>query len=120
MWIVVGLGNPGPTYAGNRHNVGAMVVAELAARARATLRTHKARAVVASARLGTSPGGAPGSACVLGVPTAFMNESGGSVAGLLRFFDTPPDRLVVVHDDLDISLGEIRLKVGGGEGGHNG
>ena len=112
----MGLGNPGPRYAGNRHNVGAMVVDELAARTAGPLRTHKARAMVSQVRVGAPPG-VP---AVLAVPSSYMNESGGPVSALLRFFSVTPDRLVVVHDDLDIPPGEVRLKRGGGEGGHNG
>jgi PTH1 family peptidyl-tRNA hydrolase len=119
-WLVVGLGNPGPRYAGNRHNVGAMVVDELARRASSTLRSHKARAVAAQVRLGTGPGGVPGPAAVIAVPNSYMNESGGPVSALLRFFSVPVERLVVVHDELDIDAGVVRLKKGGGEGGHNG
>lgn len=118
-WLVVGLGNPGPSYAGNRHNVGAMVAAELAARTGCSLKRHKSRARVAQARLG---GGARGSTVpvVLAQPQSFMNESGGPVSGLMGFFGLGPDRLVVVHDELDIPFGDVRLKLGGGEGGHNG
>jgi PTH1 family peptidyl-tRNA hydrolase len=119
-WLVVGLGNPGPRYAGNRHNVGAMVVAELARRHRGTLAAHKARAAVSGLRLGVLPGGAPGPAVVVAVPTSFMNESGGPVKSLTSFFGLAPTRLVVVHDDLDIPFGAVRLKLGGGDGGHNG
>jgi len=104
-WLVVGLGNPGPRYAGNRHNIGAMVVAELAQRAGATPRQHKARAWVSEIRLGTLPGGAPG-------PRAVLN--------LVRFYKVPLEQLVVVHDELDIDFGQVRVKRGGGEGGHNG
>lgn len=117
-WLVVGLGNPGPRYAGNRHNVGAMVLDELAARTGSALRTHKARAVVAQTRIG--PPGPAGRPVVLAVPSSYMNESGGPVSALMRFFSVPADRLVVVHDELDIEAGEVRLKRGGGEGGHNG
>jgi peptidyl-tRNA hydrolase, PTH1 family len=120
-WLVVGLGNPGPRYAGNRHNVGAMVVEELASRhGGAKLRAHKARASVAEVRLGTLPGGAPGPRAVLAVPSSFMNESGGPVKALMQFFGVDADHLIVVHDELDIPAGEVRLKKGGGEGGHNG
>ncbi|GAA1882434.1 aminoacyl-tRNA hydrolase [Lapillicoccus jejuensis] len=132
-WLVVGLGNPGATYAGNRHNVGAMAVHELAARhdpgaaagrgrrtATPTFRTHKARATVCEVRLGTAPGGAPGPRAVLAVPSTYMNESGGPVKALLGFFSVPVERLVVVHDELDIPSGDVRVKLGGGEGGHNG
>ncbi|MCE1179123.1 MAG: aminoacyl-tRNA hydrolase [Micrococcales bacterium] len=119
-WLVVGLGNPGPRYAGNRHNIGAMVVQELASRAGTSLRSHKARAAAAQVRLGTLPGGALGPATVLAWPSCYMNESGGPVSALLKFFSVDPEHLVVVHDELDIPAGEVRLKRGGGEGGHNG
>ena len=119
-WLVVGLGNPGPAYAGNRHNVGAMVVDELARRSGSSLRTHKARAHAAQVRLGTGPGGVPGPPAVIAVPACYMNESGGPVSALLRFFSVPVEKLVVVHDELDIDAGAVRLKRGGGEGGHNG
>ncbi|WP_270886139.1 aminoacyl-tRNA hydrolase [Pedococcus sp. 5OH_020] len=119
-WLVVGLGNPGPRYAGNRHNVGAMVADELAARGSVKLSSHKARAAVATVRVGVQPGGAPGPAAVVAVPAAYMNESGGPVKALMKFFSVDVDRLVVVHDELDIPAGDVRLKKGGGEGGHNG
>jgi peptidyl-tRNA hydrolase, PTH1 family len=120
-WLVVGLGNPGPGYAAHRHNVGAMTVAALAAGVGATLRQHKsARAWAAEVRLGTLPGGLPGPRAVLAQPMTYMNLSGGPVAGLVRFYSVPLDQVVVVHDELDIDLGQIRLKRGGGEGGHNG
>ncbi|KAB7743514.1 aminoacyl-tRNA hydrolase [Nostocoides sp. F2B08] len=118
-WVVVGLGNPGDRYAGNRHNVGAMVVAELAARYAVSLRAHKSRCAAAQVRLGM-PAGRPGPAAVLAVPHSYMNESGGPVKALLGFFGAGPDRLVVIHDELDIDGGLVRLKLGGGEGGHNG
>ena len=119
-WLVVGLGNPGPGYAGNRHNIGAMVLAELAQQAGATPRQHKARAWVSEIRLGTLPGGAPGPRVVLAQPMTYMNTSGGPVAGVARFFSVPLEQVVVLHDELDIDFGAVRLKRGGGEGGHNG
>ncbi len=119
-WVVVGLGNPGPSYAGTRHNVGQMTVDELARRAGAAFRSHKGHAHVADVRLGTGPGGAPGPKAVLAKPTSYMNVSGGPVASVLRMNGATPDHLVVVHDDLDIPFGQVRLKLGGGEGGHNG
>jgi PTH1 family peptidyl-tRNA hydrolase len=119
-WLVIGLGNPGPRYAGNRHNIGAMVAAELAARGSTSLTSHKARASVASVRIGVLPGGAPGPAAVVAVPGSYMNESGGPVKALMKFFSVAPERLLVVHDELDIPAGDVRLKKGGGEGGHNG
>jgi PTH1 family peptidyl-tRNA hydrolase len=119
-WLVVGLGNPGTRYAGNRHNVGAMVAEELAARSGIKLTSHKAHARAASVRLGVLPGGAPGPRAVLAVPACYMNESGGPVKALAAFFSVVPERLLVVHDELDIPAGQVRLKKGGGEGGHNG
>ncbi|OJV83388.1 MAG: aminoacyl-tRNA hydrolase [Cellulomonas sp. 73-92] len=125
-WLLVGLGNPGPEYAGNRHNVGAMVLDELARRLGVTLgRTggvlgRRPQAATAEARLGTLPGGAPGPRVVLARPTTYMNVSGGPVGQLARYYDVPAERVVVVHDELDIPFADVRLKVGGGEGGHNG
>ncbi|MEJ5866639.1 aminoacyl-tRNA hydrolase, partial [Pseudokineococcus sp. 5B2Z-1] len=119
-WLVVGLGNPGPEYAATRHNVGQMVLDVLAARTGAGFRSHKARAAVAQARLGALPGGRPGPAVVLAKPSTYMNVSGGPVAGLARFFSVPAERVVVVHDELDLPGDVVRLKRGGGEGGHNG
>jgi PTH1 family peptidyl-tRNA hydrolase len=119
-WLVVGLGNPGPAYAGNRHNVGAMVVDELARRIGAAFKSHRSRCAVSEGRLGVLPGGAPGPKVVLAKPTSYMNESGGPVSALVQFFKVAPDRLVVVHDELDIPFSAVRLKLGGGEGGHNG
>ena len=112
-WLVVGLGNPGPGYAGNRHNVGFMVVDLLAGRMGARFKAHKARADVVEGRLGDAR-------VVLAKPRTYMNESGGPVAGLRDFFKVPLDRLVVVHDELDLPYGGLRLKLGGGDNGHNG
>lgn len=113
-WLVVGLGNPGPGYAANRHNVGQMVVDLLAERAGATFKRHRANAMIAEARFGQ------GLRMVLAKPQSFMNVSGTPVAGLLRFYKLAPSRLIVVHDELDIPFDTIRLKIGGGPGGHNG
>ncbi|WP_462419033.1 aminoacyl-tRNA hydrolase [Kytococcus sp. Marseille-QA3725] len=120
-WLVVGLGNPGPRYAGNRHNVGAMVVAEMAAAAGARLGAAKrAKAVSAEVRVGTRPGGGPGARVVLAVPLDFMNVSGGPVSALAKYHGIDPEHVVVLHDELDIDFRAVRLKKGGGEGGHNG
>jgi peptidyl-tRNA hydrolase, PTH1 family len=119
-WLVVGLGNPGPTYAGNRHNVGAMVLDVLAGRLGGRFKSHKNRAAVLEGRLGVLAGGAPGPRAVLAKPSSYMNESGGPVSSLAQFYKVGPDALVVVHDEIDIPYGELRLKLGGGEGGHNG
>lgn len=116
-WLVVGLGNADPSYAKTRHNVGFFVVDVLADRMSGEWRVHKSRrADVIEGRLG----GTPGVRTVLGRPRSYMNESGGPVAGLVSFYKIPPERLVVVHDELDLSLGTIRLKLGGGDNGHNG
>jgi len=123
-WLIVGLGNPGPPYAGHRHNVGAMVLVELAARTGGSLRSHKARAVAAEVRIPVQQsgpsGGAPGPRAVIATPLSYMNESGGPVAGLLSFYKIPVGNLIVIHDELDIPFADVRLKLGGGEGGHNG
>ena len=115
-FLVVGLGDPGPSYAGNRHNVGAMVLDELAARAGVKLSPGKgkrARTLIGEGRLA-------GRRVVLARPTSYMNESGGPVRGLLDYHSVPATDLVVLHDELDIPFGTVRLKRGGGEGGHNG
>ena len=116
----MGLGNPGPEYAGNRHNVGATVVRELATRNGEAFKTHRSRAQVAETRMGSAEGGAPGPRAVLAVPSTYMNESGGPVSALLKYYSVDLDRLVIVHDELDLPAGSVRLKRGGGEGGHNG
>ncbi|HEY7484482.1 MAG TPA: aminoacyl-tRNA hydrolase [Streptosporangiaceae bacterium] len=112
-WLVVGLGNPGPEYAGNRHNAGFMVVDVLAERMGGRFKAHKGRAEVIEGRLG-------GERVVLAKPRSYMNESGGPVSAVRDFFKVPLDRLIVVHDELDIPYGAIRLKKGGGDNGHNG
>ena len=115
-FLVVGLGNPGSSYAGNRHNVGAMVLDELAARAGVKLSPGKgkrARTLIGEGRLA-------GRRVVLARPTSYMNESGGPVRGLLDYHSIPATDLVVLHDELDIPFASVRLKRGGGEGGHNG
>ncbi|MET7505893.1 aminoacyl-tRNA hydrolase [Streptomyces albidoflavus] len=117
-WLVVGLGNPGPEYAGNRHNVGFMVADLLASRAGGKFKAHKSRAQVLEARIG-APG--PGSRrIVLAKPQSYMNLSGGPVTALRDFYKVPTERIVAVHDELDIDYGALRLKLGGGDNGHNG
>lgn len=119
-WIVVGLGNPGPEYAHHRHNAGSLVLDVLAARLGAGFTSHKSRAHVCEGRLGVLPGGAPGPRVVLARPHTFMNLSGGPVASVCGFYGTGPDKLLVIHDELDLPPEALRLKAGGGEGGHNG
>ena len=108
-WVVVGLGNPGAKYAGNRHNIGAVVIEQMASDKGTNLKSHKSGCLVGEA------GG-----MVFARPTSYMNESGRPVAALLRFYKAPPGRLLVVHDELDIPFGDIRVKAGGGVAGHNG
>ncbi|MFC5790540.1 aminoacyl-tRNA hydrolase [Agromyces tardus] len=114
-WLVVGLGNPGAQYAGNRHNVGQMVADELAGRLGTSFKTHKTPSRVAEGFL--RPGGPK---LILAKPNSYMNTSGGPVSALLKFYSVPVDRLIVVHDELDIPFDTVRLKRGGGHGGHNG
>jgi PTH1 family peptidyl-tRNA hydrolase len=111
--LVVGLGNPGPRYAGNRHNVGFMVLDELARRVGAPFKAHRGRVDAIEARLGERR-------VVLAKPKSYMNESGGPVTSLRDFFKIPPQDIVVVHDELDLPYGSLRLKLGGGDNGHNG
>jgi PTH1 family peptidyl-tRNA hydrolase len=119
VWLVVGLGNPGPSYAGHRHNVGYLVVGELAERMGASFRAHKSgRADVVEGRL--APPGADAPRVVLAKPRTYMNESGGAVKQLAAFYKVPPERLVVVHDELDLPFDTMRVKLGGGDNGHNG
>lgn len=113
VWLVVGLGNPGPSYAGNRHNVGFMVVDLLAERLGGRFKAHKGRADVVEARVG-------GARVVLAKPKSYMNESGGPVAAMRDFFKVPLERIVAIHDELDVPYGVLRLKCGGGDNGHNG
>ena len=112
-WLVVGLGNPGPAYAGHRHNVGFQVLHLLAERVGGRFKAHKGRADVVEGRLVGAP-------VVLGKPKSYMNESGGPVASLRSFYTVPVERIIVVHDELDIPFGAVRLKRGGGDNGHNG
>ena len=118
-WLIVGLGNPGPAYAAHRHNIGYVVVDELARRLGVRFGAPRGmRAELAEGRLG--PIGPEAVRVILAKSRTFMNETGGAVAGLLNYFKITPDRLVVVHDELDIDLGQLRSKVGGGDNGHNG
>jgi len=118
-WLIVGLGNPGPEYANNRHNVGFMVADLLAERIGGKFkRAGKAQAQVLEGRIG-----APGPASrrvVLVKPTSFMNLSGGPVNALRDFYKVPLANIVAIHDELDIDYGTLRLKLGGGDNGHNG
>ncbi len=119
LWLVVGLGNPGPTYAATRHNIGYLVADELARRLGSGWRAHKTgRADVVEGRLGAP--GADGPRLVLARPRCYMNESGGPVKALATFYKVPVDRVIAIHDELDIDFGTLRIKLGGGDNGHNG
>lgn len=119
VWLVVGLGNPGTSYAAHRHNVGYLVVDELAARMGSPFRAHKSgRADVVEGRL--VPPGMPGPRIVLAKPRSYMNEIGGPVKALAAFYKVQPAQIVAIHDELDIAFGTLRLKLGGGDNGHNG
>ena len=112
--LVVGLGNPGPNYAQTRHNLGFMVADLLAARLGSAFKAHKrSGAEIVTGRLG-------GHSVVLAKPRCYMNESGRQVGPLAKFYSVTATDVIVIHDDLDLEFGRIRLKIGGGEGGHNG
>ncbi len=114
-WLIVGLGNPGAEYAHNRHNVGQMVLDELASRIGSGFKSHKSRAQVLEGRLGIG-----GPRVVLAKPLSYMNVSGGPVSALAKFYDIEPGHVIAVHDEIDIPFNTVKLKLGGGEGGHNG
>jgi PTH1 family peptidyl-tRNA hydrolase len=113
-WLVVGLGNPGPTYASTRHNVGYLVADVLADRIGGTFKAH------ASKRADVVEGRLVGERVILGRARSYMNESGGAVSTLAKYYDVEPDHVIVVHDEIDIGLGQMRIKFGGGDNGHNG
>ncbi|GAA1921456.1 aminoacyl-tRNA hydrolase [Arthrobacter gandavensis] len=114
-WLVAGLGNPGPGYSRNRHNVGQMVLDELVSRMGGSFKSHKSRAQVAEGRIGIG-----GPRVILAKPLTYMNLSGGPVSALARFYGIEPENVVAVHDEIDIPFNSVKLKRGGGEGGHNG
>jgi peptidyl-tRNA hydrolase, PTH1 family len=112
-FLIVGLGNPGPRYAATRHNAGFQVADLLAARLGGRFKSHRSRCEIVEGRLASGP-------VVLAKPLSFMNESGAPVLNAARFFKVPLERIVVMHDELDLPFGTLRLKRGGGDGGHNG
>jgi len=119
VWLVVGLGNPGPAYAGHRHNVGYLVADELADRMGASFRAHKSgRAEVVEGRFAAP--GTDGPRIVLVRPRTYMNETGGAVKQLATFYKVPTERIVAVHDELDLPFDTMRVKLGAGDNGHNG
>lgn len=113
-WLVVGLGNPGPDYAATRHNVGVMVVEELARRWGGRLSSHR------YTRCEVYEGRWAGAKVTLARGRSYMNESGGPVSALCSFYGVEPERVILVHDELDIPFGSLRVKQGGGDNGHNG
>lgn len=114
-WLVVGLGNPGPKYETTRHNVGQIVLDALADRVGGSFSAHRSNARVLEGR--AVPGGPR---LILAKPNSFMNVSGGPVAALAKYFGVMPERIIVIHDELDLPFDAIKLKQGGGHGGHNG
>lgn len=115
-WLIVGLGNPGPDYAATRHNIGQMVLDQLAQEVGGNFKKHsKARAQVLEGRLGLG-----GPRVVLAKPLTYMNLSGGPVSALANFYGVVSEEIIVVHDELDIPFDSVKIKIGGGEGGHNG
>jgi len=121
LHLVVGLGNPGPQYAGTRHNIGQLALDLLAARCGVQFKRHpRANAMVAEARLPSSGGGVPGPRVVLAKPLTYMNQSGGPTSALANYYAIEPERVIAVHDDVDLPFDTVKLKLGGGEGGHNG
>ncbi len=113
MWLIAGLGNPGSKYANTRHNIGFMVVARLAERWSGSLSTKKFNARLGSLQL-------KGEKVLLAQPQTFMNCSGDSLQPMAAFYKIPPERMVVIHDELDLAFGDVRIKQGGGHAGHNG
>ncbi len=112
-WLIAGLGNPGPGYAGNRHNVGFMTADVLAKRMASGFKRGRSRVLLATGRLA-------GSAVIVAKPMSFMNLSGGPLAAATGYYKISPGRLIVIHDELDLPFEVIRLKLGGGDNGHNG
>ncbi len=123
-WLVVGLGNPGPTYAKTRHNVGFLTVDELASRSNTKLSVPlRVRAEVGRTRISAAGFGVPGlnaARVVLAKPRTYMNESGQAVSKLVSLLKIAPEQVIVIHDELDLDLGRLKLKIGGGDNGHNG
>jgi len=116
-WLVVGLGNPGDKYSSTRHNIGFMVADELANRYTGKFSSHKYRALVSEVRLGV---GSEAPKLIIIKPSTYMNDSGNAVAPLAKYFNTAPQQIIAIHDELDIPFNTIRVKLGGGDNGHNG
>lgn len=116
-WLVVGLGNPGDQYAATRHNVGQMVIDQLVKRHSVKLASHKSRTHIAAYKLGV---GIDAHQIILAKSQSYMNETGGPIKALANFYSVGPEKIIVLHDELDIGFAAIRTKLGGGDNGHNG
>lgn len=121
QWLIIGLGNPGAKYQNNRHNLGHMVILELARRLGQPLKSHRAKGLLATGRLGIKPGGVPGNPVTIGIVNSYMNTSGGPVKQICQYYGVDyQQQLLIIHDELDLPEFAVKLKRGGGEGGHNG
>ncbi len=116
-WLVVGLGNPGDKYAATRHNVGQMVIDELVRRHNVKLSSHKSRTHIAAFKLGVGVDAHP---VIVAKSHLFMNETGGPIKALANFYSVEPQKIIALHDELDIPFAAIRTKIAGGDNGHNG
>ena len=116
-WLVVGLGNPGDQYAATRHNIGQMVIDELARRHSVKFSSHKSRTDIAAFKLGV---GIDAHSVIIGKSKSYMNETGGPVKALANFYSVEPEKVIALHDELDIPFAAIRTKLAGGDNGHNG
>jgi PTH1 family peptidyl-tRNA hydrolase len=116
-WLVVGLGNPGDQYAATRHNIGQMVIDELARRHNVKFSSHKSRTDIAAFKLGV---GIDAHSVIIGKSKSYMNETGGPVKALANFYSIEPTKIIALHDELDIPFAAIRTKLAGGDNGHNG
>jgi len=116
-WLVVGLGNPGDQYAATRHNIGQMVIDELARRHSVKFSSHKSRTDIAAFKLGV---GIDAHSVIIGKSKSYMNETGGPVKALANFYSVEPAKIIALHDELDIPFAAIRTKLAGGDNGHNG
>ncbi len=116
-WLVVGLGNPGDQYAATRHNIGQMVIDELARRHSVKFSSHKSRTDIAAFKLGV---GIDAHSVIIGKSKSYMNETGGPVKALANFYSVEPEKIIALHDELDIPFAAIRTKFAGGDNGHNG
>jgi len=117
VWLVIGLGNPGSEYSATRHNIGQMVVDELAKRHEVKWSSHKSRTEIAAFKIGF---GDDAQSVIIAKSKSYMNETGGPLKALAAFYKVEPDRIIALHDELDIAYSTIRSKIAGGDNGHNG